>query len=171
MQRNIQKGITYLLEAFFAVLQDIPAAHLLLVGDGELKADIELFRREKNIEDNLHLVGFQDDIPSIMRTIDVLVLPSLWEGFGIVLIEAMAARKPCITTQVSSMPEIVIHDETGLVVPPKNSDRLADAIGTIINDKKLARKYGKKGRDIVKGKFTLEHMIQKYEDVFMEQRS
>jgi glycosyltransferase involved in cell wall biosynthesis len=101
-----------------------------------------------------------------MRTIDLLVLPSLWEGFGIVLIEAMAAGKPCVTTQISSMPEIVKNNVSGFVVPPNDSFSIAEASIRILSDKKFSSELGEEGKRIVKEKFSIEKMTDKYEEVF-----
>ncbi|HSP89017.1 MAG TPA: glycosyltransferase family 4 protein, partial [Ignavibacteriaceae bacterium] len=158
---SVQKGIEYLLKAFLEIKKKTNA-HLLIVGIGELENDIRNFISQNNLNELVHLVGFRDDINNIMRTIDLLVLPSLWEGFGIVLIEAMAAAKPCITTNISSMPEIVKDGISGFVVTPKDHNSLAEACLKIILDKTLGSKMGLEGKRIVQSKFTIEKMIDSY---------
>ncbi len=165
---NVQKGIVYILEAFEQVFEKIPSAQLLMVGTGDLKEEIETTAKEKGFSRNIHLIGFRDDIPNVMRTIDLLILPSVWEGFGIVLIEAMAAEKPCVTTNISSMPEIVIDGQTGIVVPSKDANKLADAIINLILNPSLAKKMGGEGKKVVQAKFTLQKMISRYEQLFYE---
>ena len=165
---NIQKGITYILQAFEKVLKRIPETHLLMVGEGDLKEKIETTAKDKGFSNNIHIVGFRDDIPNVMRTIDLLILPSVWEGFGIVLIEAMASQKPCITTDISSMPEIVVNGKTGVVVPPKNAGQLSEAIIDLIGNPSKANKMGIQGRKVVEAKFTLKKMIDQYEQLFSE---
>ncbi|MBN2012757.1 glycosyltransferase family 4 protein [candidate division KSB1 bacterium] len=163
---NVQKGIEYLLEGFRKAIEQIPTMHLLLVGEGNLHEDVVAFAEKHNLKDRIHPVGFRDDIPNVMRTIDLCVLPSLWEGFGIVLIEAMAAGKPCITTRISSMPEIVRDGKSGLVVPPRDPDALAVAIRTIMSDNELANQMGETGRQDVLEKYTISRMIEQYELIF-----
>jgi glycosyltransferase involved in cell wall biosynthesis len=165
---NVQKGVTYLLQAFEQVLKQTPEAELLIVGEGDLKKDIETTAKEKGFRNSIHLVGFRDDIPNVMSTIDLLILPSVWEGFGIVLIEAMAAEKPCVTTNISSMPEIVINGKTGYVVPPENSGKLAEAIIELVQDPLKANGMGSEGKKVVQTKFTLKKMIDQYEHLFSE---
>jgi glycosyltransferase involved in cell wall biosynthesis len=163
---NEQKGIVYLLDAFARVAAQLADAQLLLVGDGDLRETVAAFARERGLEDRIHLAGFREDIPDVMRTVDVCVLPSLWEGFGIVLIEAMAAGKPCVTTRISSMPEIVQDGRTGLVVPPRDADSLAVALASLLQDPALAARQGAAGLAVVRERFTLARMIDRYEDVF-----
>ena len=165
---NVQKGIVYILEAFEKVFENIPAAQLLMAGTGDLRNEIETIAKEKGFSRNIHLIGFRDDIPNVMRTIDLLILPSVWEGFGIVLIEAMAAEKPCVITNISSMPEIVIDGQTGIVVPSKDANKLADAIINLIHNPSLAKKMGGEGKKLVQNKFTLQKMISRYEQLFYE---
>jgi glycosyltransferase involved in cell wall biosynthesis len=118
------------------------------------------------LESKIHLAGFRKDIPDIMKTIDVLLTPSLWEGFGIVLIEAMAAGKPCIATKTSSIPEIVEDGVNGFLVPPKDSQSIADSLIKMISDPQLVQKMGQEGIETVKKKFTIEKMIKEYESIF-----
>jgi len=165
---NVQKGVVHLLEAFKKVADRVEHAHLLIAGEGDLEPRIRSFAESHQLTHRIHLLGFRNDAPNIMRIIDMLVLPSLWEGFGIVLIEAMAAGKPCVTTQVSSMPEIVVDGETGIVVPPQDDERLADAIKKLLDDPALARRLGDCGKKRVDDKFTLNRMIDHYESLFFQ---
>lgn len=165
---NVQKGIVYLLDAFKQVAAKHENAHLLIAGQGDLEATIRAFADQKGLAGRIHILGFRKDTPDIMRTINMLALPSLWEGFGIVLIEAMAAGKPCITTQISSMPEIVIHEKTGFVVPPKDATQLAEAISKLIQNPGMEKKMGESGKKVVDEKFTLNRMIESYESLFFE---
>ncbi len=165
---NVQKGIRYLLEAFKRIAPVVPDAHLLLVGEGDLQEMVRNFISENRLDGRIHMAGFRSDIADVMYSLDVFVLPSLWEGFGIVLIEAMAAGKPCVTTAVSSMPEIVRHQESGLVVPDKDSEALARAIQELVIDDDRAVVMGEQGKQIVRQNFTLEKMIDQYEQLFKQ---
>jgi glycosyltransferase involved in cell wall biosynthesis len=98
----------------------------------------------------------------------VLVLPSLWEGFGIVLIEAMAAGKPVITTNVSNMPEIVNDGENGFLVPPSDPDALSTAMQKMASNRENVRRMGRAGRRVVQNRFTLGHMVDTIEKYFFE---
>ena len=163
---NCQKGIDTLLCAFDLVAKENAAIQLLIAGRGDLQEQVEIFIREHHLSSRVHLLGFRDDIPNIMRTIDFLVLPSLWEGFGIVLIEAMAAGKPCITTDISSMPEIVEENGSGFIVPPEDPESLAEAMRRLSQDPVLAARMGSRGREIVAERFEHSRMVDAYERLF-----
>jgi len=165
-QLNERKGLDTLLPAFKQLREKIPQAMLLAVGKGDMQESIEHFVSENKMNDSVRLIGFREDIPNVMRTIDMLVLPSWWEGFGIVLIEAMAAGKPVITTNVSSMPEIVTHGETGLIVALKNVQELYEAMYQLISYPQIAIKLGRQGREDVERRFTLHAMVDQYESLF-----
>ncbi|MBN1541606.1 glycosyltransferase, partial [candidate division KSB1 bacterium] len=167
-QLDERKGIKELLPAFARVVKEIPQAHLVLCGSGALETQIRTFSRENRLSERLHLLGFCRDMVDVMKSIDCLVLPSYWEGFGIVLIEAMAAAKPCVTTNISSMPEIVVDGETGRVVPVADVDALTNALIEILRDPVLSRKYGCRGQLRVAEKFTIARMIDQLEALFVQ---
>ncbi|MBC7186763.1 MAG: glycosyltransferase family 4 protein [Calditrichaeota bacterium] len=165
-QLDERKGICYLLEAFRQVHHRYPEAVLLMVGEGPLREWIAEAAARENLP--VILTGFREDVPAVMQSIDLLVLPSLWEGFGIVLIEAMAARKPVVTTAVSSMPEIVVHGETGLLVPPADAGALADAICRLLADPALRQRMGRAGRARVEAHFSDRRMVDELEQLFRQ---
>jgi len=162
---SVQKGIQYALEAFKIISEKFENVHLLLCGEGELKQNIENFIRDDFLQSKIHLLGFRKDIPNIMRTINVLLTPSLWEGFGIVLIEAMASGKLCIAANASSIPEIVSDGENGILVQPQNSNSIIEALTKLISTPGLSQKMGENGLKIFHDKFTLDRMIKKYEEL------
>ncbi len=168
-QLDERKGISYLLEAFRQVHRQHPEAMLLLVGEGPLRAWIETQAQSWGLAEALVLTGFRDDVASVMQSVDLLVLPSLWEGFGIVLIEAMAAGKPVVSTRVSSMPEIVEHGTTGLLVPPADADALAAGICQLLERPALCRAMGNAGRIRVERYFHIQRMIEQLEHLFLQQ--
>ena len=165
---NVQKGIKYLIDAFKLVTDDFKNVHLIIAGTGDLENTIKTAAKNYELTDKIHLLGFRKDVQNIINGIDMLVLPSLWEGFGIVLIEAMAAGKPCIASNISSMPEIVVHNKTGYVIPPKDTENLAKAIINLIQNPSLAKKMGGEGRKLTQKKFSLQKMIDQYEQLFYE---
>lgn len=167
-QLDERKGIETLLLAFERVALKVPTVKLVLAGAGPLARRVESFRQTSSVGDRVHPLGFRDDVPRILRSVDILVLPSLWEGFGIVLIEAMAAAKPVVATNVSSIPEIVAHGETGLLVPPADPSALADAILTVLRDRRKAYEMGRAGRERVLRLFTLDEMVNRWERLLLE---
>jgi len=170
-QLDERKGIDCLLRSFARTAAVHKNVHLVIAGKGPMKSEIEEFSRKNNLDTKIHLVGFLDGIENFMKSIDVFVLPSLWEGFGIVLIEAMAAGKPAITTNVSSMPEIVLDGETGKIVPVDDADALFQAMNDLVQDEKLRELLGNKARTRVLEKFTLNRMLDSLENLFQQQKA
>ena len=100
-----QKNHQFLIEVFASLLQKIPTAHLVLVGDGLLRPEIEALIKAKGIHSNVHLLGVREDVPEIMGALDLFLFPSFYEGLGIVLVEAQAAGVPCLVA--NTVPEDV----------------------------------------------------------------
>lgn len=165
---SVQKGIKYLLDAFRLVTEKFKNVHLVIAGTGELEGMVKEFTKRFNLENRIHLLGFRKDIPDLMRTFDIFLLPSLWEGFGIVLIEAMAAGKPVVATNASSIPEVVEDGRSGILVPPENAKAISEALAKLISEPELRIKFGGEGLKIVKEKFTIDRMINDYENFFYE---
>ena len=160
-QLDERKGIADLLRAY-EILRKKARARLVFVGKGPLGTEIR--RRAPQAI----LAGFRKDIPEVMKSLDVLVLPSYWEGFGIVLIEAMAAGRPVVATNVSSIPEIVVDGDTGLLVPVGKPDALAEALFRVLVDSALAKRLGETGRKRVLEQFTVDRMTDEWERLLRE---
>jgi glycosyltransferase involved in cell wall biosynthesis len=165
---SVQKGIKYMLDAFRFVVGESQNVHLIIAGTGELEGLVKDFITQNNLERRIHLLGFRNDIPDLMRTFNIFLLPSLWEGFGIVLIEAMAAGKPVVATKTSSIPEIVTENRTGILVPPEDEEAISNALMRLISNPDLRIRFGEAGQKIVRDKFTTDRMINDYEKVFYE---
>lgn len=167
-QLDERKGIRYLIDAWRKIHMNFPDTVLIMAGAGPMRPMVESFLAEHHLTDRVHLLGFRNDVPDLLKQSSLLVLPSLWEGFGYVLVEAMAARIPAIATAASSIPEIVAHERSGLLVPVKDAEALAAAMTRILSDRELARRMGEEGRRIVEQNFTIDVMIKKFEQVFQE---
>ena len=162
-----RKAIPDIVQCIPLVVQQLPQVKFLFVGEGVLKEFLLTKTRELGVSEHVVYAGFRKDIPAVMKAIDVLILPSIVEGFGYVLIEAMAAAKPVVATNVSSIPEIVQHNETGLLVGVHQPQQLAQAIVAILQDENLARRMGQTGREVMLEKFTLERMLSHFEAIFL----
>jgi len=167
-QLDERKGLIPLVNAFALSAREQPRAHLVLAGTGPLRGEIVESARRLGIVERIHLLGFLPQIEPFMAALDALILPSLWEGFGLVLIEAMAAGIPAITTAVSSMPEIVLDGRTGRVVPPGDEKAMARAIVELLSDRGKAALWGQQGRERVLSHFTLDRMLDQLEQLFQE---
>jgi glycosyltransferase involved in cell wall biosynthesis len=168
-----QKGHSTLLDALPQVLASVPEAQLVLVGDGELRDELAAQAVRLGVADHIHFLGHRADAATLMRQFDLFAHPSRWEGFGLVFLEAMAAALPVVATRVSAIPEIVVHDETGLLVPADDAPALADALTTLLLDRTRARAMGQAGHRRLLRSFTPDKMVAStgaIYDRFMKQR-
>lgn len=156
-----QKGQRFLIDA----MRQIPA-RLAIVGKGSLEAPLRA--RAAALGDRCVFAGFRADVNAVMSAFDVFALPSLWEGFGLVLLEAMAAARPVVAAASGAIPEIVVHGETGLVVPPGDEAALARALAELVGDPARARAMGEAGRRRLEERFPLERMIDAYVALYRE---
>lgn len=141
-------------------------ADILVVGDGPRRGSLEKFVREIDIGDQVHFLGHRDDVPEILNLVDLVVLPSAYEGLPNVLLEAMAVGKPVIACQVPGVDEVVVHGQTGLLVPVKNPLELARAIRELLDDPVKRSRMGQAGKERVLTEFTLDRMISQYDNLY-----
>lgn len=165
---NFQKGHQYLIKAIPYVLKKHPRTKFLLVGDGELRGKMESLVEELGIKDNVIFTGFRENVPKILKIMDIFILPSLWEGLPIVLLEAMASKKPIVATDVIGNKEVVVDGETGFLVPSKDPKKLAERIIALIENKPLRKKFGENGRRRVEEIYSLNRMVKETEEVYHE---
>jgi len=161
-----QKGHRYLLEAFYHVRKAVPGAILLIVGDGPLRRELEDYAVQLGLKEAVIFTGFRDDIDAVMAAIDVFVLPSLWEGFGLVLLEAMRAGKPIVASRISAIPEIVLDHQTGLLVTPADAASLARALTDLLSNHEARRMMGEAGRRRLEQAFSYDRMLDATAEVY-----
>jgi glycosyltransferase involved in cell wall biosynthesis len=163
---NERKQHRVVIEALPRVLEKFPGARVLFVGDGDDREALEKIVRERGLQESIVFTGFRADVPEIMMGSDALLLPSRVEGFGYVLVEAMAAGIPCIASHASSIPEIVEDGVTGILHAVGDSGAVADAIVSVLSNPERARAMGEAGANIAREKFTLATMLDQVEQVF-----
>ena len=161
------KGPDYLLKAMDYVWQGHPEASLVLVGKGGMDVDLRAEALKKNANGKVKFLGWREDVDEIMPLFDMLVLPSLNEGMGRVLVEAMAAGKPVVASRVGGIPDLVRHAETGYLVPPADEKALADGIKKLLDDPERAKQMGLRGREHCR-QFSIEAMIDKLDKLYIE---
>jgi glycosyltransferase involved in cell wall biosynthesis len=161
------KGHKYLLDAFKSVLRIFPEARLLIVGDGLLKKDLEKHSERIGIADRVIFTGLRYDIPRLLSVLDVATLPSLNEGLGIALLEAMLMKNPVVASNIGGMPEIVDDGVVGYLVPPRDSRALADKILKVIKDPEKARAMGEEGYKKIISNFSIENKIEELERLYV----
>ena len=154
------KGQRHLIDAFADVVRVIPDARLVILGQGELHDALTRQVHHLGLDKHVLLPGFRTDVLSLMKTADLFVMSSTMEGLGTSLLDAMACARPIVATSTGGIPEVVVHEETGLLVPPRDPDSLADALITLLRDDALARQYGAAGYERVHRRFSVEHMVR-----------
>ena len=154
-----QKGIPYALQAFAQIADQFPMAHMVIAGDGVLRAELEALAGSLEIGKRVHFLGWRTDTPRVFAALDVFLMPSLWEGFGLVLLEAMAQGVPVVGSAVSAIPEVVAEGETGLLCPPGDADCLAAALATLLADPERRAALGAAGRARLESHFNPDRMV------------
>ena len=139
---RVEKALEVLIEALAIASKSRPDVHLVIVGDGPCRADLEQLTASLGLRDRVHFMGRRDDVDSIVRNADICAMSSDWEGMPLFALEAMAAAKPLVATRVGGMPEIVASGETGTLVPPRNPQALADAMTELLSDPELRARLG-----------------------------
>jgi len=152
---NPQKGLCYLLEAAVQV----PEALFVLAGDGSERSALEARANALGIADRVVFLGHRRDVPELLAGCDLLVLPSLYEGLPLSVLEAMAAGRPVVATAIGGTDEAVVHGKTGLLVPPADPDALAGAIRTILRDPQLAQRLAEAGQARARQRFSVAAMV------------
>lgn len=156
-----QKGIIYALQSLQELITSFPDVHLVIAGDGELADELKNEATRLGIHNHIHWLGWRDDAQIIMAAMDIFIMPSLWEGFGLVLLEAMSKRLPIVATHVSAIPEVVEHGNTGFLVAPRNPEQLTKAITRLLDDRPLRKYMGLLGEDRLEQVFSVEKMVDK----------
>lgn len=158
------KGLGYLIEAASIV----PEAVFFLAGDGPERANLEAKARELKVEDRVIFLGQRNDIPELLNSCDLFVLPSLLEGLPLSVMEAMSAAKPVIATDIDGINEVIIDGENGLLFPPADSKALAERIKLLLSDNELARRLAVSGKERVSRDFSAERMIEEVTGIYRD---
>ncbi len=160
------KGLKYLLKSASLLLASRRDISFLLVGEGALERKLRKHCVDLKIEKNVICAGERSDIPEMLSFIDIFVLPSLREGLGLAILEAMACDKPVIATNVGGIPEIVKDGINGLLVSPEDPDALYRAMNELLNDREMLAKIGHHGKRVCEENFSSKVMIGKIEDLY-----
>lgn len=165
---SVEKDFTTLLEAILKVREGGLDARLRIVGDGPMRSDIEANTRGLGLVDVVELRGMKNDIPAELAGMDIFALSSHTESLPNVLLEAMSARLPVVSTDVGGASEVVSDGTTGILVPPGRPDEYASAITRLIENPELRAAMGRAGRARVEDTFGMERMIRETEDLYLE---
>ena len=160
------KGHKHLLDAWSNLYKKLPQAKLLLIGWGPLKNSCKRMAADLGISQSVSFLGERSDIPELLRTMDVFVLPSLHEGFGIVLLEAMCSSLPIVASNVGGIPEAIQDGVTGLLVPPGDSYALCHSILKVLSDDTLRLQMGDMGKGRVMSYFSAQSYLTNLQDLY-----
>ncbi len=160
------KGQRYLIDAAHLVVQEVPDARFVILGEGELREHLEKQVREHHLEKHVLLPGFRTDVLGCIKGFDLFVMSSVTEGLGTSLLDAMACARPVVATRAGGIPEIVEDGVNGLLVPVRDHHALADAIVRALKDTDLRQRMGDAGLARVSERFTVERMVSETADVY-----
>ncbi len=162
-----EKGNAYFIEAAAQIASQAPNVYFILIGDGPLRAQLEQQAERLGIANRVIFTGFVADIPPALAALDVVVIPSLREGFGLALAEAMAAAKPVVASHVGGLAELATHEENALLVPPADATALARAILRLLKEGTLAQRLAQKAAEQSQ-RFSIETNVKALEQLYEE---
>ena len=161
---ELEKGHPTLLEAWPMVLEAVPHAYLMIVGEGSRLDALQDIVRDLGLDDHVVFTGRRDDIPAVTAAFDVAVLPSYREAQGLTILEAMALSRPVVASNVGGIPEMIQDRINGLLVPPQDPPALASAIVRLLQDHPLADMLGRAGHDMTHDRFCVQIMVNAVQD-------
>ncbi|WP_026487365.1 glycosyltransferase [Caldanaerobius polysaccharolyticus] len=160
------KGHRYFIEAAWFIAKKRSDVHFLIVGEGPLKDSLVKQVNNLGLHDRVHFTGYRSDIDNIYIASDIICVTSLIEGQSLVIIEAMWHQKPVISTNAGGPSEMIINNETGLLIPPANPTLLAEKILLLLDNQQLAANLALNGKKSVE-RFSVKEMIRKTEEVYL----
>ena len=163
---DLQKGLYDLIEAFESMSVRIPESHLLIVGKGPLERKLRDRILQKSFAEKIHFTGWRDDVPCLLKTADLFVLASHWEGMPNVVLEAMAAGIPVVSTDVEGIGQLVEDGVSGLVVPSRNPKAFSDAMVVLASDPARCARLSNAAYQRVAQYFSVGSMVDHYESLY-----
>jgi glycosyltransferase involved in cell wall biosynthesis len=162
-----QKGIPYLLKAAKIISQVFPRIKILIIGGGPLSQKLERMARRLDVKEYVWFMGERKDAQDLTSLFEVFVLPSLWEGLPYALMEASVLGKPIVATDVDGNREIIEDGKTGILVPARNPEKMAEAVIRLLRDKSLASKLGERAKAIPQ-RFSLSRMVEETQGLYLK---
>ncbi len=164
---SYEKGIDTLIDAAGLLKETHPHVRIVVVGDGPDESMLWDRIRERGVESIVHLAGFHEDVWPALAAADCVCLPSKSEGMPNVLLEAMAMEKPIVATTVGGIPEAIVSEENGLLVPPEQPKALADALARVVGDAAFAQRIAGAGRRTMQERFHVRDVVARYAETYL----
>lgn len=162
------KGPEYFVEAAGVVAKQFSKVKFIMVGEGSLRQRLEEQVKEARLQNKFIFTGWREDIVEILSILDILVLPSLNEAVGMILIEAQSLGVPVVATNVGGIPEVIRDNQTGILVPPANPHSLAQAINQLLADEQKRCDMAQAARIWIRDKFKAQDMVDRISDLYQE---
>ncbi len=162
-----QKGITHLIHAAPEILHNHPDTAFVIAGDGYLMPELKTAAKSLRVEDKFFFLGPRLDLPEILQVMDVYVLPSEWEGLPLVILEAMAARRAIVATEVGGNSAAIEHGKSGYLVPPKDPAALAEMVCDLLSDPEKRERFSSAAQKKFYTSFEVKHMAHEYEQIYL----
>jgi glycosyltransferase involved in cell wall biosynthesis len=166
-----EKGHALLIEALKLLDSRWPSLIAIFAGTGPLEAEVRALCKAAGVTDRVRFLGYRQDLRPVLAAADMVVLPSVSEGLPLAAVEALAAARPIVATAVGGTPEVVLNDQTGLLIPPGNPAALAEAMDRVLSDRSLALRLGTSGRTFVERHFDVRTQVERtvalYRDLTM----
>ncbi len=160
------KGHKYLIQAAPSIIEEIPQAKFLIVGDGPNRSEIETLAKKLGLDEHVVFLGMQENVPELLSIMNIFVLPSINEGMGRALVEAMAMKLPCVATSVGGVVEVIKDGETGLLVPSEDPKALAGAICRLAKNAELSKRLARTAQKRARSVFGAQEMVDKISTVY-----
>jgi len=163
-----EKGMDLALLAFVSVRDRIPQARLIIAGDGALRAELQQQAADLGIASAVDFLGWvpPENVPALINTSTIVLVPSRQEALGLVALEAAAMARPIVATRVGGLPEVVVHEETGLLAEPENTGALAESMIFLLKNRDAAARMGQAARDRVQRLFSWDRYVEAYDGLY-----
>jgi len=161
-----QKGMEYLIRAYADCIERHPDLALVIVGSGEERENLGLLANNLGVKNGVIFAGIREDIPELLQIFEIFVLPSIWEGQPLAIMEAMAAGKSIVASNVGGNAEILRQGELGMLAEPRNAGSLANAIEMLLTDRVLSQQLGERAHTHAVAELTAALMTKRYEETF-----
>lgn len=164
-----RKGHKFLIDAFEKIIEERKDGYvkLLIIGEGEERGNLENYVNEANLEKKVIFTGYRENVEELMAVMDIFVLASLREGLPRVLVQAAAVGMPSVAFNVDGVPEIIKDNYNGFLVKVKDVEQLENRIVKYMNNKELVFLHGRNGRELIKGKWSIEDMVEKIDKIYV----